>query len=452
MSNKPIENPHKRHYGFGYMESQTIALPAYVCILLITYLSLFILPCQANSKEETVILTLDEAIAIALRDNREVLLNQEKLHQAKLEIEEAKSAFLPEINLNSTAARSRGLYRKDITNYSFQAGMKQYLYRGGKSVNTLKQARDEENVQAAVFDRAISDVILRVKGAFFAISLAKEFTRLNKTIFENAREHFETASSRYKKGEAAESDLLKAQYSVTSSQSLYEESIHQQESTEALLKNILYLEENAAVEIKGDFDYTQREVAIDQAILKALKMRPEIREYESRINADKASVEIAKAGNRPDIYASFDYYSRSTTSLTFSPSKGWQDYNLAGFTLSWPIFDGWATKYKVEEAINNLRQSQIIQAQGRADIATQVKESYLSLKSAISKLKPQEEKSKVYADNLKVTQERYKEGIASELDLKDAGLALLISQFNQKQAGYDYLLAEAKLDNAMGAR
>ena len=402
--------------------------------------------------QEKIYLSLDQAIAIALRDNREVLLNQEKLHQAKIEIEEAKSAFLPEINLNSTAARTRGLYRKDITNYSFQAGMKQYLYRGGKSANTLKKARYEENVQQAVFDKAVTDIILKVKEAFFALSLAKEFTRLNKTIFENAREHFETVAARYEKGEAPESDLLKAQYSVTESQSLYEESIHQQESVEALLKNILYLEENAAVDVKGDFDYTHREVAVDEAILKALKMRPEIRQYEARINADKAAVEIAKAGNSPEISASFDYYSRSTTSLTFSPSKGWQDYNVIGIGLSWPIFDGWATKYKVEKAISNLRQSQIIQAQGKTDIATQVKESYLSLKSAITKLKPQEEKSKVYADNLKVIQERYKDGIASELDLKDAGLALLISQFNQKQAGYDYLLAKAKLDNSMGAK
>lgn len=417
----------------------------------IVFLCLFFSPAFVAA-EEKIYLSLDEAVVIALRDNREVLLNQEKLRKAKLEIEEAKSTFLPEINLSSAASRTRGLYRKDITNYSFQAGIKQYLYRGGKSVNTIKQARYEENVQAAVFDKAVSDAILKVKAAFFTLSLAKEFTRLNKTIFENAREHFETASIRYKKGEAPESDLLKAQYSLTSSQSLCEESIHQQESAEALLKNILYLEESAAVDIKGDFGYTHREVAIDEAILKALKMRPEIRQYEARINADKASVEIAKAGNRPDIYGSFDYYSRSTTSLTFSPSKGWQDYNLAGLSLSWPVFDGWASKYKVEEAINNLRQSQIMQAQARADIATQVKESYLSLKSAITKLMPREENIKVYADNLKVIQERYKEGIASELDLKDAGLALLISQFNQKQASYDYLLAEAKLDNAMGLR
>lgn len=422
-----------------------------ISILLITYLSFFILPCKVNSEEETVILALDEAMAIALRDNREVLLNQEKLHQAKLEIEEAKSAFLPGINLNSTAARTRGLYRKDITNYSFQAGIKQYLYRGGKSANTLKKARYEENVQQAVFDKAVTDIILKVKEAFFALLLAKEFTRLNKTIFENAREHFKSASIRYKKGEAPESDLLKAQYNITASQALYEESINQQESAEALLKNILYLEENSAVGIKGDFDYTYREVAVTEAILKALKMRPEIREYEARINADKAAVRIAKAGNRPEISAAFDYYSRSTTSLTFSPSKGWQDYNVIGIGFSWPVFDGWATKYKVEEAISDLRQSQIIQDKLKTDIATQVKESYLSLKSALTKLKPQEEKSKVYADNLKVIQERYKDGIASELDLRDAGLALLISQFNQKQAGYDYLLARARLDNTMGA-
>lgn len=415
-------------------------------------LSLLVLKSPAVLADERIVLTLSEAIDIALRDNRDIQLNQEKLSQAKSKIEEARGAFLPEINLNSPATYTRGLYKKDITNYSFSATVKQYLYKGGKSANTLKQAKYQKEIQDAVLKKAKLEIALNVKKAFYALLIAKEFSGINKIILENAKEHLDFLSTRYEKGEASESDLLKAQALLKAAESLYEESLNQIEASGVLLKNILCVEEKTDTDIKGDFEYAPEEIAIDEAILKALSMRPEIKQYALQEEADKAQIEITKAGNRPSIYGSLDYYSRSTTSLTFSPSKGWQDYNVIGLTLSWPIFDGWATQAKVEQAVSDLRQGQIFQDKVRLDIATQVKEAYLSLKTAIANLKPIKKDIEVYADNLKIIQAKYQDGISSDLDLKDARLALLISDFNQKQAIYDYMIAKAQLDNAIGAK
>jgi len=132
------------------------------------------------------------------------------------------------------------------------------------------------------------------------------------------------------------------------------------ESSQVLLRNLLYLDDSVQIKPELKFSYESKEVAFDEAFLKALKTRPEIRQYEAQTQADKKAIEIAKAESRPNIYASWDYYSRSTTSLTFSPTKGWQDYNAIGLTFSWPIFDGWETKHKVEQAIVDLKETQLL--------------------------------------------------------------------------------------------
>lgn len=411
---------------------------------------LVISPVIANAQEQPIILTLDEAIEIALRDNRDILLNQEKLLQARLKIQEAKSGYLPEVNLGSTAARTRGLYRKDITQYSTSAGMRQYLYKGGETVNTLRQAKYKADAQDEVLAKTIDEIMLDVRKAFYTLSIAKEFVQMNVKILENSTQHLESTLLRYEQGEASESEILKVKSSLSEAKSLYESSLNQQDSACALLKNLLYIEEKTNLDIKGDFEYAPRQTAIDEAILKALSLRPEIRQYEAQAQADRAAIEIAKAGNRPSIYGSFDYYSRSTTQLTFSPSKGWQDYNVIGATLSWPIFDGWATKYKVEQAVSDFKQTQILQNKLKVDIATQVKEAYLALKTALAKLNPAKRDIELYENNVKVIQARYKDGISSDLDLEDAHLAFLISQFNHKQYIYDCLVAKAKLDKSMG--
>ncbi len=102
---------------------------------------------------EKIVLRLDEAITIALRDNRDILLDEEKLSQAKLNIEESRAAFLPEATLGGTAADTRGLYRKDVISYSFTAGLKQYIYKGGKSRNTLKESRYKKEAQEALLEK-----------------------------------------------------------------------------------------------------------------------------------------------------------------------------------------------------------------------------------------------------------------------------------------------------------
>lgn len=431
--NKPGQRRRKRRY-----------------VLTAEFLFFFFLSGLANSKEDAVNLTLDEALVIALRDNKDILLNTEKLTQAKAGIGEAKSGFLPEINLNSYATRTRGLYRKDINNYSFQAGLRQYLYQGGKAVNTLKQARYKAEAQEQGLAKAIDEIILEVKKAFYALLMAKEFAGMNGKILENSSRHLESALLRYEKGEASESEVLKAKSLLAQSESLSESSVNQLESANLLLKSILYIEEKTPIEIKGDFSYTPEEIAVDEAILQALSLRPEIKQYEAQVLADNAQIEISKAGNKPAIYGSLDYYSRSTTSLTFSPSRGWQDYNAIGFTLSWPIFDGWATKYKVEQAISGLKQARILQDKLKVDVAAEVKEAYLSLNSALAMLEAREKDIELYADNLKVIQGKYKDGIVSALDLADAELALFIQRFNQKQVLYDCLTAKARLDKATG--
>ena len=402
--------------------------------------------------EETIVLTLDEAITIALRENRDILLDEEKLAQAKLKIEESKSAFLPELTLGGTAADTRGLYRKDIVSYSFTAGLKQYVYKGGKSRNTLKESRYKKEAQEALLENTRAQTLLKVKEAFYTLLLAKEFSRLNKEIQENRQRYLESLKERYLKGELPESELKKAEYRLSDADSLYEASRNQEELAGELLKAVLYIEQNSLVDIEGGFEYLPRELAVDAAILLALSQRQEIRQYESQMNADKAGIEIAKAANRPSIYGSFDYTSRSTTSLSFSPGKGWQDYNVVGWTMSWPIFDGWLTKAKVEQAISILKQDEILKDKLKTGIVVEVKDAYLALKSAIVRLAPARMDIAVYQDNLKTIESKYQEGIASELDLKDAALSLAVSDFNHKEALYDCLVSKARLDRATGAK
>jgi len=407
-----------------------------------------LLPCLIEAAD--ISLTLDEAIAIALRDNRDILIKAQGITKAKEKISEAKAGFFPSLNFTGTWADTRGLYAKDIASVKTQATLKQYLYKGGKTINTIKYNEYGVSVAQALLDKTKLETIFKVQKAFYTLLLAQEFSRLNKEIFDNVMAHLASLQSRYQNGQVSESDILNIKKSMSNVEEAYEASLNQVEASQGLLRNLLYIEDNIKINPQGEFLYAPDEVAYDEAFLKALKTRPEIRQYEAEAAAAKKSIEIVKSDSRPAIYASWDYYSSSISSLTFSPTKAWNDYNVAGLTFSWPIFDGWATKAKVEQAIVDLKEAELSKQKIFKGIALEIKNAYLGLKNSIAGIKTAESDLRLYKDNLWEIKQKHRDGIASSLDLDDVNLSYNISLFNQKQAIYDYIIAKANFDKATG--
>lgn len=414
-------------------------------ILTILFLILFAPRLWA---EEMITLSLDEAIGLALRDNRNILLKQEDLKNAKEKVKEAQASLLPSLNATSSWTDTVGYYSKNSTSVSNQITLKQYLYRSGKTTNTINQNKYKEDVSQAILDKTILEMVLAVKEAFYVLLITKEYNRLNENILKNTIQHLEFIQSRYKNGQASESEVLKIKDSKAGVEYAMNESTNQIETAKVMLKNLLYLDTKANIETEGELTYEPIGVAFDEVYLEALKVRPELRQYEAQEKADKLGVEITKADNRPSIYASWDYYSRSSAAT--STSKGWQDNQAIGVTLTWPVFDGFATKAKIEQALTVLRETKLLKEKTITDITAELKSAYLATENAISKLKATGQEITLYEDSLKVIEDKYKSGIASSLELEDARLGLEVAQFNQKNAVYDYLSAKARLDKAMG--
>jgi len=402
------------------------------------------------ARTEEISLSLDEAISIALRDNRDVLLKTEDIKKAKEKIAEAQSGLLPTLNFTGGRTYTAGYYGKDLTQTTTQTTLKQYLYKGGKTINTIRQNKYKLEVSQALLDETKLETVLNIKKAFYTLLLAKEFSNLNKGILDNTQEHLNFIQVRYRNGEVSESDILKIKESLSSVEEAYEASLNQAESSLNLLGNLLYLGEDVRIKADAQFVYEPREVAYDEAFLKTMQNRPEIRQYEAQEMADKKAIEIAKSDNRPNIYASWDYYSRSHAIATTVNTRNWNDYNIFGLTFSWPIFDGFATRAKVEQAIVDLKETQLSKEKVIKDIAQELKNAYLDLKNAIAKMKSAQTQIDLYKDTLSVIRDKYNAGIASFLDLNDASLGYEVSLFNQRQAIYDYILAQARFDKATG--
>ncbi|MBN1913113.1 MAG: TolC family protein, partial [Candidatus Omnitrophica bacterium] len=324
-----------------------------IAIVLIATIPLLL----SQARAEDIALSLEEAFIIALRDNRDILLKEEDLKKAKAKIKEADSALMPSLSVSAAWSQTRGYYEKELGQDNAQLGLKQYLYKGGRIQNTIKQSKDKIEVSRAQLDKTKAEVIFNVKKAFYTLMLSAEYADLNKEIFENSLSHLAAVKERYRMGQASESEVLGIEGSLSNVEEAYAVSLSQKEASLALLRNLLYLDEKVNLIPEADLKYEPKEFAYEEAFLRAMKVRPEIRQYEAQENSDKKAIEILKADNRPSVYASWDYYTRSRALATTSKNRN--DYNVIGLTFSWPVFDGWATKAKIDQAIIDLKETQL---------------------------------------------------------------------------------------------
>ena len=138
---------------------------------------LIMMPSLLMAQE--VSLTLDDALIIALRDNRQVRLQIEEVQKAKAKINEAKASLWPTLNVSGGWNDTRGYFSKDINQATTQATLKQTLYNGGNIVNTIKKNKDNLEVVQAVLDETKLNLIGNVKKAFYTLLIAREFVQLN---------------------------------------------------------------------------------------------------------------------------------------------------------------------------------------------------------------------------------------------------------------------------------
>ncbi len=421
---------------------------------------LFILLFFSVAQAQEVALTLDQAIAIGLRDNREVLMRAEEVKKAKAKIDQANAALFPSLTFTGGYTNTHGLSPKNLGLTTTQTSVRQALFQGGRIINTILYTRDGLEVSRAVLDKAKLETAFNISKAFYTLLLARESAALNKGILENTRMHLDYLLARQKNGQASDSEILNIKDSLANVEKAYEAAVNQAESAQVLLKSILYLDEKISLLPQAEFKYEPQDIAYDESLIKAMSTRPEIRQYEAQIKANQKAIEIAKADSRPQIYGSWEYYSRSSysaiasggtiTGASSGSGKGWNDYSTLGFVFTWPVFDGWAAKAKVDQAITDLKQARLLKEKTVKDVASEVKNTYLELKTALSRLKAAETGLLNYRNSLSVATAQKQSGIASTLDWDDAKLRYDVADFNKKQAVYDYLIAKANFDKATG--
>jgi outer membrane protein len=185
----------------------------------------------AQEATETLTLTLEDAIELALRQNPNYLATQEREGQARGLLREAVSRFLPSLNFQGMNTLDEKLFVLEFPSFipgeppqrfsidftrDFQASLAFSfpLYAGGRLVAGYKQAGYNLKSTKEGIRLSEQETVFNVKKAFYGYILAREFFAVSEEALKLAEEFHKNVKSLYGVGMSSKFDLLRSEVQV----------------------------------------------------------------------------------------------------------------------------------------------------------------------------------------------------------------------------------------------
>jgi outer membrane protein len=179
----------------------------------------------------------------------------------------------------------------------------------------------------------------------------------------------------------------------------------------------------------------------------AIRNREELRQLGEAAAVMKAKSRIAQSAFLPDVFAVVDYGYQGET-YSFTPED---DYWMASIIANWNLFGGFKDKYKVDQARLERKETEAKIEEVRNQIKLQVREAHQNLIVAAQSFEAAQIREKSARKSFEVTNARFREGMAPQIEFLDARNELTQAEVNAAVTMYDCFIRRAEYENVTAA-
>jgi outer membrane protein TolC len=444
-------------------------------------------------------LTLDEAVALALRRSRELEGSYQSLEAADQRVREAWGSVFPRVNLSASYTRSlsipgnflpRIFFDPDAgpdelvavrfgadNSWSFQLRAEQPVFDAAAFIGVGAAGR-YEMLQDETHRGTAQRVATRTRVAFYEVLLAQEALRLSENSVQRVRQVLAETEALNRAGLASEYDVLRLRVELANLEPSLRRSRNALEEAKRRLGIELGLQTLDGVEVSGSLAALGAEAALagggggaekasvarggvdldamapEEVVRLALQRRSDLRQLDltARLRQTELRLEQVEYLPKVSVFGLYTINAQQNGSPDFFGSSSLQRAygRQVGVQVTMPLFSGFQRPARVAQKRAVLRQVEL----QRALVSVQAEHEVRTLIDQV-----REARARAEAQGLAVEQARrgfeiasakYREGLGSQLEVTDAEVALRQSEFNHAEAIYDYLVARARLDEAAG--
>ncbi len=407
--------------------------------------------------QDTIRLTLEEAVSLALRQNPSVAAARQAVEEADARIKRARSDYLPQVGANgiakaglSGATNALGLvglpnspfYR----NFAVSLNASYRAYDFGRTSHSVRLERRRREVAEADLKATEALVRLSVERAFFGLLRARRLRDVAAEIVRSREQTVRQAQAFYEGQIRSRVDLDLARASLARAQLEALEAENAVRLAIAALGRALGGSQEANYEPQpADLSVKPPDV-LPKLLEDAQKLRPELQSPRAKREAALEAVALARSQRKP--FLSFGFsggYARFTEVLARQLLAG-------GVGLALPLFTWGNLGGRIEEAEARLRGLESRLEELQQQVALEVRTAYLRLQNVQQSIPTLEQQVRYARNAARLARARYREGLGSIVELSQAEAAQAEAEAGLAAAVIQARMEEAELHFAVGSQ
>lgn len=420
-------------------------------------------------------LSLDEAVSVGLQASPALHASQMKVESSTAKVREVAAGRLPALKLGGGYTRLSEVPPFEVTlpifpapvevsknyfnSWGLSVGLKQPVFTGFRLEAGTESARFLEKSAGLDLEKDRSDFMFAVKSAYWGLARARE---VEKAVLENVSqvtEHLKDVRAFFDQGLLTKNEVLKTELQLANAELMRIDARNAVEVARTSLNSLIGLPLETELELTTTAESlaatlpaeeTTGDRAAEVLIQTALTDRPELKSAEFRIKASEAGVKAARSGWYPQVFLLGNvYYLRPNPRLMPSENRFYGTWDI-GLSLSFDIWNWGQTRSQARQAEAQLAQARDARKLLGDQAALEVTQSRLALSQARQKTTVVAHAVVQAEENLRITRERFRQGVALNTDVIDAEVALFQAKINRTQAAIDLVLAQARFEKALG--
>jgi len=417
-----------------------------------------------NAHAEAV--TLEECIREALQRNPDANAAAIRVEAARAVISEADSAYFPQLSVaggyavtdNPTQAFMMQLNQRnlDITapgfdpndpgntdNLRLSAELKYRIYDFGQRQMMSESAALGADAVKLQLAAVRNELIYQITRGYFSILQALDYVTVQQETIHSFEESLQVARDKYKAGTVIKTDILNLEVALVQAR---EDLIRARNSVDLAIVAL-----NTAI----GYDFVTRESLpvpekkvstppVMEQDFNAIDNRPELQVIQKMSQAKELLYIKAKRQNYPVLNAYGSYDLDTGDLATFEGSY------TVGLKAEWDIFTGFRNSSAARKAEAEWRAAQQDEEDVRNKIKQDLRRARIQAAESWQRLETIRKSVESASESLRITQVRYREGVAGITDLLTAQVGLTAMRTRSVAAVYDHAAAVSNLQRARG--
>ncbi len=411
---------------------------------------------------DTLRLTIDKALEIAMSDNLNIKIANAELERVDYLKKENWYMLLPSVN--GSAQYTNNILKPVFFSDFFPGGKMEvgsthsYAVGGTMQVPLLSFALyknielSELEIKSALESARTTklDLVAQVKNSFYGIIMLEESLKVLEQSYKNAMESANNIKNMYEKGLASEYDKIRSEVAARNIMPTLTQARNGLELAKMQLKILLSLKMDTPIAAEGSFSIFENEINNFQKNLSfTFDMNSSLKSMEIQLEKMNKNFELIHSQRLP-MLAGFANYQLQMQSNEFSFNKAWSNSFAMGISLQIPIFNKLSVSMKEKQTQVVIRKMEYQRDLLRENLSLSAQNSINEMTRAKIQLESDKEAARQAKKGYEIAKVRYSTGVGTVLELNDTEVALTRSQLNLNQTLYDFLKAKNEFERVLG--